>query len=72
LQTGSANATIFGVFGFWILDFGTLHSLFTINFLYFFSTMLGCVQNPSSLLFRQLCIVSYIGQANFKNFVRKM
>jgi hypothetical protein len=25
----------------------------------FFSTMLGCFQNPSSLLFRQVCIVSY-------------
>jgi hypothetical protein len=41
LQTGSANATIFA---FLDEDLGSLHFLFTI--FYFFSTMLGCFQNP--------------------------
>jgi hypothetical protein len=34
------------------------------QFSIFFSTMLGCFQNPSSLIFRQVCIVP-IGIANF-------
>jgi hypothetical protein len=39
-------------------DLGSLQFLFTI----FFSTMLGCFQNPSSFLFRQVYIVILVMQ----------